>query len=73
MGNYWRNSSREVTSSDLQFRKIILVSVLIQYWQRIRLEERRPVETLCRCPGKKSQRSKLKERAMGEEVVNYMY
>lgn len=46
VGNHWRNPSREVTCLDLQFRKIILVSVGEKDWQRIRLEAKRPVKTL---------------------------
>lgn len=46
VGNHWRNSSSEVTCSDFQFRKIILLSVWKKDLQRISLEARRSVKTI---------------------------
>lgn len=39
VGNHWKNPSREMTCTDLQFRKLTFVSVQKKAGQRIRLED----------------------------------
>lgn len=59
-----------MTCSDLQFRKIILVSVREKDWEGMELEARRPVKTLAEESKQEITRPKLREMLWGKKGLS---